>query len=179
MTGIGESYAQALYALANEENITAVVLEQLKSLETAFRQEPDFLRLLSNPGISKDERCAIIEKSFRQVIHPYVLNTLKLLTEKGHIRQFAPCVKAYREQYNRENGIVSVLAVTAVAMGDEQRDKLQRKLEMVTGKTVELLTRVDETCIGGIRLDYDGKRVDATVKSRLDSMRDLLNNTVL
>lgn len=179
MTGIGENYAQALYSLAKEENIASVILEQLKTLDTVFGQEPDFLRLLATPNLSKDERCAIIDKSFWEKLHPYVLNLLKLLTEKGHVRSFGDCVKAYRQQYNADNGIISVLAVTAVALTQTQSEKLCQKLEANTGKTVELRNRVDPACLGGVRLDYDGKRVDATVKNRLDSMRDLLNNTVL
>ena len=49
----------------------------------------------------------------------------------------------------------------------------------ITGKTVELHCRIDPTVLGGIRLDYDGKRVDGTVKNRLDAMAALLKNTVL
>ena len=55
-----------------------------------------------------------------------------------------------------------------------QKKALVAKLSAMTGKTVELRTRVDEACIGGVRLDYDGKRVDGTVKSRLDELRGLL-----
>jgi F0F1-type ATP synthase delta subunit len=38
---------------------------------------------------------------------------------------------------------------------------------------------VDAACIGGVRLDYDGKRVDGTVSNRLEKLGSLLKNTVL
>ena len=174
MTGIGGSYGGALYSLAKEENLTAKVLEQLKTLDAAFSQEPAFLRLLTAPNLSKAERCGIIDESFRGKVHPYVLNLLKLLTEKGYARSFPDCVKAYRQQYNADNGIISVLAVSAVTLTEDQTRRLHSKLEAVTGKKIELRCRVDEACIGGVRLDYDGRRVDGTVKSRLDSMGELL-----
>ena len=44
---------------------------------------------------------------------------------------------------------------------------------------MELQTRIDPACLGGIRLDFDGKRVDGTVKNRLETLRSQLNNTVL
>ena len=179
MTGISSGYAQALYSLAKEENIAEQILEQLKTLDAAFSQEPDFLRLLATHDLSKDERCAILDSSFRGKLHPYVLNFLKILTEKGYARSFGQCVKAYRQQYNEDNGIVSVLAFSAVPLTDAQQQKLRQKLETVTGKTVELRTRVDAACMGGVRLDYDGKRIDGTVKSRQDAIRAQLNNTVL
>lgn len=174
MSNIGENYAQALYGLATEENTAAPVLDQLKMLSDAFEKEPDFLRLLASPGVAKEERIRIVDNSFRDKVHPYVLNFLKLLTEKNHVRSFDVCVKAYVKQYNADNGILSVSAVSATELTAAQQEKLRAKLQTVTGKTIELQCRVDPSCIGGVRLDYDGKRVDGTVKSRLDAMRELL-----
>lgn len=179
MTAIGNQYAQALYGLAKETDQTHRILQELETLQQAFEQEPEFLRLLSVPGLSKDERLEIVDTSFRDRVHPYVLNVLKLLTEKGHTRSFPDCVKAYTQQYNADNGIICVAAVSAVALTDAQEDKLRSKLEQVTGKKIQLKTRVDASCIGGVRLDYEGKRVDGTVKNRLDTLREQLRNTVL
>ena len=57
--------------------------------------------------------------------------------------------------------------------------RLQEKLQQVTGKTVQLQNRVDPDCLGGVRLDFDGKSVDGTVKNRLDAIGNMLKNTVL
>ena len=179
MTQIGTVYGQALYSLAREEDLDRSILSQLTVLDSSFSQEPDFLRLLGAPNLGKEERCQIVDESFRNAVHPYVLNFLKLLTEKGYMRHFSACVAAYREQYNEDNGILPVQAVTAVALSAEQAEKLSSKLKQITGKTIELTNRVDPGCIGGVRLDYDGKRVDDTVSHRLDRIRSLLQNTVL
>ena len=179
MSQIGNVYAQALYALAKEEGAQQVILDEMKALDAGFAQEPDYLRLLATPNLSKDERCRILDDSFRGKIHPYILNFMKILTEKGYIRHFSDCCRGYREQYNEDNGILPVCAVTAVALDETQTAKLTAKLEKITGKTVELTNRTDPDCLGGVRLDYDGKRVDGTVQSRLDTIRSLLKNTVL
>lgn len=179
MSEIGEKYAQALYSLAKEVSAQAQILSELCSLNTAFCEEPEFLRLLSAHGLSKQERCGIIDDSFRDRVHPYLLNFMKVLTEKGYVRHFGDCVKAYTQLYNDDHNIVRVHAVTAVPLSGQQEDKLRMKLEKVTGKTVQLHTSVDAACLGGVRLDYDGKRVDGTVKNRLDSIGALLKNTVL
>ena len=179
MTQVASVYAPALYDLAQSEKIEAQLLQQLQLLSGCFEQTPEYLRLLSVPNLSKEERCGILDDCFRGQTHPYVLNFLKILTEKGYVRQFPLCVDAYRAQYYRENGIVPVCAVTAVALTQEQARKLSRKLERITGKTVELTNRVDTSCIGGVRLEYDGKCVDDTVQHRLDTIRSLLKNTVL
>ena len=179
MTQVGSVYGEALYDLAKAENLSERILGELSVLAESLGNEPDFLRLLSAPNLSKDERCGVVDGCFREKVHPYVLNFLKLLTEKGYARHFGDCCAAYRELYNRDNGILPVRAVSAVALTAEQTEKLTAKLSKLTGKTVSVTNRVEPGVLGGIRLDYDGKCLDDTVSHRLDAVRSLLKNTVL
>lgn len=179
MTQAASTYAQALYFLAKDESLEKQILEEMSVLLQAFEQEPDFVRILCAPNLPKQERCGILDDSFRGRIHPYSLNFMKVLTEKGHIRHFVDCCKAYRSFYNDDHGILSVEAVSAVELTAAQQEKLTKKLSAITGKTVSLSNRVDPTLLGGLRLDYDGKRVDGTVRNRLDNVRQMLINTVL
>ena len=64
-------------------------------------------------------------------------------------------------------------------MTREQVKRLTAKLSTITGKTVQLANQIDSAVIGGVRLDYDGKRLDDTIANRMDSIRNLLKNTVL
>ena len=112
-------------------------------------------------------------------MHPYILNFMNILTERGYIRHFSDCCDAFSELYNRDNGILKVTAVTAVALTPAQEEKLTGKLSQITGKTIALHNRIDPAVLGGVRLDYDGQRLDDTVSHRLDAIRELLNKTVL
>lgn len=179
MTEVGNVYGNALYTLARDEHIAPAILEELTALEQSFRQEPEFLHLLSVPTLSKEERCTILDNSFRGKVQPYLLNFMKILTEKGYMRHFPDCCKTFREQYNIDNGIMPVTAVTAVPLTEDQCKRLCDKLTRVTGKTIALENRVDPSCLGGVRLDFDGKRLDDTVSHRLDAISSLLKNTVL
>lgn len=179
MTQAANTYAQALYDLARDEGLGKIILEQLAVLKTVFRETPQYSKLLSAPDIPKQERCGILDEAFRDKVHPYVLNFLKILTEKGYIRQFPDCCDAYRGFYNEDNGILVVKAVSAIVLTEAQVQKLTAKLEAITGKQIDLLCSVDAAQLGGLRLSYDGKQVDGTVKNRLDSIGKLLKNTVL
>lgn len=179
MSQIANTYAEALYGLAKEENLTDAILQQLQVLGEVLENEPDFLRLMTAANLSKEERCQILDDSFRGKVEPYVLNFMKILTEKGYMRHFADCVAAFRAAYNRDHGILPVKAVTAAPMTEDQIARLTEKLAKITGKTIDLQSSVDPSVLGGVRLDYDGKRVDGTVQSRLDTVSKLLKNTVL
>ena len=179
MTQVGSVYGEALYSLALEESLSAQILDEISVLSQSFHAEPDFIRLLCTPNLSVQERCKILDDSFRGNVHPYVLNFLKILTEKGYMRHFFDCCKAYEESYNRDNGILPVTAITAVSLNPAQAEKLTAKLCQITGKQVKLHNRVDPALLGGVRLDYDGKRLDDTVSHRLDAVHGLLKSTVL
>ena len=179
MTEVGNVYGESLYTLAREENLSEQIGEELAALRDGFRQAPEFIRLLSSPSLTKVERCQILDDSFRGKVHPYVLNFLKILTEKGYMRHFGDCCKAYTAHFDQDNGIVRVTAVTAVALTDSQSARLTEKLSRSTGKQVILHNRVEPGVLGGVRLDYDGQRLDDTVSHHLDAVRELLSKTVL
>lgn len=180
MTEIGSVYGQAMYDLARSEGLTEKILGELNMLCHCLTvEEPGFIKLLSTPTLTKQERCQILYDSFRGKIQPYLLNFLKILTEKGYMRHFSDCCAAYRDHYNRDNGILPVTAVTAIPLTADQERRLTEKLAAITGKSIELHSRIDPDCIGGIRLDYDGRRLDDTVAHRLDAIRKTLKNTVL
>ena len=179
MTQTGKLYGESLYSLAAEEDLAKVIGDELMVLKESFAAEPDFLRLMNAANLSKEERCGILDDSFRGKVHPYVLNFLKILTEKGYMRHFADCCDAYKVLYNQDHGILVVTAVSARVLTDAQSTKLKAKLRAATGKTIELINKVDPACYGGLRLEYDGKSIDDTLAHRLDAMRSLLKNTVL
>lgn len=179
MTDAGVVYGAALYALARDEGLSAEILGELDALAAAFSEEADYLRLLSAPNVPKQTRVQLVQDGFSGKLHPYVLSFLKLLTEKGYAKQFPACCRAYRAQFNADNGILPVQAITAVPLSAEQAARLKEKLSGITGKTIELTNRVDAACMGGVRLEYDGKQVDGTVTHRLAAISDMLKSTVL
>ena len=179
MTEVASTYGQALYDLAKDEGLTQEILGQITALKASFEEEPAFVQLLCTPSIPKQERCQVLDDSLRAQVHPYVLNFLKILTEKGYMRHFSGCCQLFRQQYNQDNGILPVTAVTKLPLSDELRRKLTDKLSSITGKAIELECRVDPECLGGVRLDLGGMQVDGTVRRRLDEIRTILKNTVL
>lgn len=179
MNRVGTVYGQGLYQLAKEEGLEESILQQLQVLGECFDAQPEYLKLLASHNLPKEERISLLDDGFREQVHPYVLNFLKLLTEKGYIRQFDSCCRAYREQYNGEKGILEVRALSAAQLTDDQKQRLTEKLTAITGKKVDLVCKVDPQVLGGIRLNYDGMQVDGTVQGRLETIGRQLKNTVL
>ena len=171
MTETAKMYGGSLYDLAAEEGLETRILGELDEVQQLLKQNPDYLRLLSTPSIPKKERCGLLDEALRGQVHLYVLNFLKILCEKGTLRELPGCARAYRVRYNEAHGILEATATTAVAMTEAQEKSLHEKLEKLTGKTIDLKTKVDAKVLGGIRLDIEGTELDGTVQNRLATLR--------
>ncbi len=179
MSSVGADYAGALYGLAKDEGLSQTIYEQIQVLLAAFEQEPAFLRLLGGAGLSGQERCQVLNDSFQGKVHPYVLNLMRIMAGKGDAHQLCDCCRAYICQYKQDHGALQVWAVTAIPLEPPLKKKMIQKLEKLTGRKVELTNRVDPKCLGGVRLEYEGRQIDGTVKTYLDLVAALLKNTPL
>ena len=174
MTELAREYGEGLYELALEESISADVLAQLKTLRDVFRQEPDFLRLLSNMSLSKEERVGVIDQTLRGQVDGYLLNFLKILCERGILPELRGCEEAYRARYNADNGVIGATVTTAEPMDDKQRAELAERLCRMTGRQVVLTEKVDPAVMGGVLLEMNGQRYDNTIRHRLSAIRQVM-----
>ena len=101
-----------------------------------------------------------------------MLNFLKILCEKGTLRELSGCARAYRVRYNQAHGILEATATTAVAMTEQQAKSLHEKLENAHRQDHRPENqRFDPAVLGGIRLDIEGTELDGTVQNRLAALR--------
>jgi F-type H+-transporting ATPase subunit delta len=83
------------------------------------------------------------------------------------------CVK-YRQVYETEKNILRVRLTTAVPLDNQRTNTLHNKLENATGKKIHLTHSVQPDIIGGFVLTTDEKRLDASVRTRLQDIRKKL-----
>ena len=120
-------YGGSLYDLAAEEGLDERILGELDGVTALLNGDAEYLHLLSIPSIPKKERCALLDEAFRGQVHLYVLNFMKLLCEKGALRELPGCARAYRLRYNEAHGILEATAVSAVPLTAEQTRRLHEK----------------------------------------------------
>ena len=99
------------------------------------------------------------------------MNLIKILCEKRRIAIFRDCIKEYDKLYYEKLGIKRVTAITAVALSDELREKLIKKLELEWNSKIEFTEKVDPSILGGIVLRTDNSQTDASVRSKLEQLK--------
>ena len=179
MTEHGRVYGGSLYDLAVEENLTDAIMEDMIAVKAIFRENPDYLRLLSEPSVKLDERTDLIEKAFGESAQRYLVSFLKLLCEKGILNEYEGCLTEYVRRYNADNGIAEAVVTTAIPLDASQREALVRKLESVSGKRISLIEKTDAKVVAGVKVEIEGKELDGTVMGRLSGLSKKLNDIKL
>ena len=126
MSKAGDLYGQSLYDLAAEENLTDDILGEMEQVKGIFKENPDYVTLLSEPSVPKKERLQLVDESLGESLTPYHLNFIKILIEKGLLREYSACYKRFRKTYNETHGIADALVTTAVTLSDAQLDHGRR-----------------------------------------------------
>ena len=179
MSKAGDLYGQSLYDLAAEENLTEKILGEMETVRGIFKENPDYITLLSEPSVPKNERLSLVDKAFDGSLEAYHLNFIKILIEKGLLREYSACYKRFRKSYNEAHGIADALVTTAVKLSDAQLSQLREKLEKISGKKVLLEQKTDPDILGGVRVDLEGQLFDGSVKGRLSELRRKVDDIVI
>jgi len=167
---IGSRYAEALFEASKDIDKIEEVYEELKLLREVFNKEVSLLQILGHPKISKNEKKELINNIFEKNLSQEVLNFLYILIDKKREGNILEIIDVYEDMYYNYKGILRVVAVTAVPMKEASKEKLKETLNEKLKKEILISNKVDESIIGGVRLEIEGKLIDGTIKGKLEAM---------
>lgn len=179
MSDVSKEYGGALFELACEEGLDYEILGQLRVVGDILKKNPQYIRFLASPTISKKERTDALDAAFGGNVHQYVCSFLKLLTERGHAKEISACISEYEVRYYAYKGLLLAEVKSAVELTDKQKNAVLAKLEKSTGKDVELKCTVDPSLIGGMRILVGGTLYEGSVRAKLEELKNTLTGTTL
>ncbi|MBQ8509556.1 MAG: ATP synthase F1 subunit delta [Clostridia bacterium] len=174
MNGVASEYAAALWALASEENLADTLSGDLGTLRAVLLENPAYVDFLATPSIPASERCEAAEKALGGGLHEYVVSFVKLLCERGHIREVFGCIDEYERLKAFADGISTALVKSAVPLSDGEKESLQASLEKKLGHRVRLDCVVDESLLGGVIVRVDGKVMDGSLRHKLSNIKEVI-----
>jgi F-type H+-transporting ATPase subunit delta len=166
-------YAEAAFQLARRDKALDDYGEGLDRAAAALADERvlDFLR---NPARPVRERTDVVEKLLSGRVPDPVLRLVGLLVERGRIDRLGAVASEYRRLHNQARGVVEAVATAAAPLTSDETTALQRKVADMTGRTVDLRVEVDELLIGGLTVRVGDTLYDASVRGRLERLRERL-----
>ncbi len=166
-------YARALHEAAKERKRLERVREELGDLVASVREVPELRALLRNPQLGPRAKGAALEQLLGGG-EELVRNFLLLLVEKGRSGEIEEIYREFERLVAAEEGRLDVELTTAFELSEADARAILKQIEVATGRRVEATRKVDPDLIGGIVLQAGSLRLDASVRGRLDRLRQEL-----
>ena len=175
MTEISKEYGTALFMLACEKDKKHEYADAISVVKGVFADTPEYIDFLASRGISLRERLSAIEEAFANNIPEDVVSYLQLLCEKGRISGFFESAEEYEKLLDASEKISNAKVTSALELTEEEKTALKSKLEKICKTTVTIEYLIDESLIGGIIVETDGKVLDGSLRNRLREIKEVIN----
>lgn len=169
MSVVDRTYARALYDAAREAGRLPAARQGLGDFVEATRAVPELGEILRNPQLDKRAKTAAVE-AVADEADPLVLNFLRLLVEKGRAGDLDRIAEEFERLAAADEGELPIELTTAVELTDEEAQSILAQIEQRSGRKVEATYAVDPALIGGFVLQAGSRRVDASVRGRLEQL---------
>ena len=169
-------YARALFDVAVKETTSLdQIATELAAFVDLFTQYPTLQKVLLNPAVPVPrKRAAVAELAAKLGVTSVLGKLLTLLAERDRLIVLPDVLSAYRERLLVHQHVVRAEVTTATALSTERTREIEKRLARVTGKTVLVSARVDESIIGGMVARIGGTVYDASVTQQLEKIRTRL-----
>jgi len=166
-TAAAKRYARAVFELAHDEGQVEAWGSRLAQMSEVL-SDPELTRVLTNPTISTEQRMALVSDLFDG---DEATNLAKLLIESDRVREVEAIATEFRRLTDEAADRLRATVTTAVELSSNDRDRVAGELSRRLGKEVHLDVLVDPAILGGLKLQYGDRLVDASVATRLQQLR--------
>jgi len=166
-------YAEALLEAARDAKRVDVVREELGDFAAAVGSSEELRSLLRNPQIEPHVKRDALSAALGEA-DPLVRNFLLLLAEKGRVAETEEIQRELERLVALQARVLELELTTAIELSDEEAAKVVEQIEQASGRRVEATRSVDPDLIGGIVIQAGSQRLDASVRGRLDQLRQEL-----
>lgn len=167
-------YGTALLDAAKDAGRVSAVRSDSEEIIRAFDDNPDYMRILTHPEVTPDEKKAMIHEAFGDS-DELILATADMLIDKKHIEKLPAVLKRFINDALEAEGIGTALVTSAAALSDSEKSRIEEKLIQTTGyRSMRTLYKVDENIIGGLIIKIGDRTVDSSISTQIKLLRSSL-----
>jgi F-type H+-transporting ATPase subunit delta len=169
---VASRYVKSLLELAVEQGALDQVHDDMLLFSKVCRENHNFTLMLKSPVIRHDLKRSILQKLFAGKVHKLTLAILEILTHKNREALLPAIATEFHNAYNTYKGIGTATITTTSPMDSKLRSEIETLVKKLSDrKNVELEEKVDKELIGGFILNVGDKQIDASIKSKLKSLK--------
>jgi F-type H+-transporting ATPase subunit delta len=172
VSGVAGRYASALFDLAREQRAIDAVATDLDRFDALLRESTDLQRLVKSPVFTAEEQersvTAILEKTG---ISGFAGNFIRLVASNRRLFALPDMIRGYRALVAEHKGIVRAQVTVAEQPSDRVLSDIKSALRDVAKAEVDVDIRIDPSLIGGLVVKMGSRMVDASLRTKLNSIR--------
>jgi F-type H+-transporting ATPase subunit delta len=172
--GVIHGYATALFEIAEAEGALERVADELFRFAKAVDGNHELRNALTDIAIPAERKSAVIAELIGDRASPVTVNILEFVVGQGRARELSEIVADLADLAAISRDKVLAEVRTAVPLDDELKSKLAKALSTATGKAVDVKVIVDPSVVGGIYARVGDQVIDATIRGRLQELREQL-----
>jgi len=179
-SSIARPYAEAAFALARDAGQLAGWSDTLHAAGLAV-SDTALARMIDAPGTDDTVVVGIIADVCKQAVtasvdEGRVLNLLKLLAENDRLPALPEIAKRFDKLKADVENSIDVVLSAAAPVDDAQQAKIIEALKKRFNREINLHFKLDETLIGGARLQADDLVIDGSIRTGLEKLSSTLMN---
>lgn len=172
VSGVAGRYASALFELSRDEHAIDAVSADLDRVSELLDESEDLRRLVKSPVFSADEqRRAMDAVLARAGIGGFAANLVRLVASKRRLFILPDLIRAFRALVATSRGVVPAEVRLAETPSARILDDIKAALRDMAGSEVDVSVRIDPSLIGGLVVKVGSRMVDASLKTKLNSIR--------
>ena len=181
---IARPYANAVFALAKEENLLADWQVALK-IDRELISNPLAADFLNSPSHTVAEKLKLFNDihagfagSYSAKLAQFHTHFVQLLLQYGRIFVLAHIYQIYKKMVAQEAGILNVQVDAVQAFNAEAQQKLERQLQRYFAKEIKTHYMQKPELIGGALIKTNQWVLDGSVSGAIERLRDYLRKTI-
>jgi len=169
---IASRYAKSLMDVAKEKNSVERVLEDVKALKEASKHR-ELNLMLKSPIINTGKKHQILKEIFGGKFDEMTMKFIGIIMNKGREAYIPEIADEFIAQYKAHNNMSTVTVTSATPLTQSSLEKIKTKLlaSSATDKNIDFVTKVDKSILGGVIIEFDGKRYDASIARKLELLK--------
>lgn len=164
-------YATAVFDLAEAQDALGPLEADLGSLREALATNAELVRALRSPVVTRGEHVGIVASLGDPLgLSPLMRNFLGVLAEKRRLGVLPAMIAQLEAMLAEHRGEATAEVRSAVALSEEQLDRVRDSVASKVGRAVKLSAEVDPSLIGGLVVRVGSRMVDASLKTKLQQL---------
>jgi len=164
---VAKRYARALVGLSEDPNQLEAWGAELERL-ARITEAPEVASLLAAPELAHGQRVDAMGKIAARLELSYPLRSLALVVARhGRIAELGAVAQVYRDLLDQMLGRARATLTFAIQPNDQDVAEVVRGLEAMVGKTVIATVNVDQSLLGGVVAELEGKIYDGSLATGL------------